>query len=132
MPPAAAVPDGPVETRWEARRRRLAELAASFVGLTAHGVTVLTATAEFEDRTDVGDTMIYVTLGLTDPSPGRRTWPLDAIVTLERAVRHRSYAAGFDEFVYVRSTNAHRPSADERHEVPRGRVPVRHERPEFR
>lgn len=40
MPPTAAAPGGPAETRWQARRRRLDELAASVVGLTADGVTV--------------------------------------------------------------------------------------------
>jgi hypothetical protein len=136
MSATAAAPGGPAVDRWTARRRRLDELAASFVGLTADGVTVLTTHAAFHERPDVGDTIIEITLGLSDPPPGRVTWPISALWAFEREVRRRSYRADFDEFVYVDSRNANPPAedpaADRDGDIRRGRIRLSHERPEFR
>jgi len=113
--------------------RQLDDFAQSLIG-TAHGdVAVRTASAAFEHRADVGDTIIRIRLGLSDPPAGRLTWPVDGLHDLERDIRGRAYDAGFDEFVYVNFLKASGAEDEDSAAEPGGdRRPLNDERPDLR
>ena len=137
-----AAPGGPKEERPRSAREQLDDFAGSLVGLSADGVTVQTAHAAFKDRPDVGDTIIQIRLGLSDPPLDKVTWPVSAIRRFEREIRGRSYDAGFEEFVYVDIGSASDATedtgdgdageAEDGGGLRRDRIPLSDERPDLR
>lgn len=95
---------------------------------------MLSATAAYEARPDVGDTILRVRLGLSDPPAGRPTWPVGALHDLDQSVRERAYAAGFEQLVYVNVGRAG-PEEEADWDEPAGssdRIPLSDQRPDLR
>lgn len=98
----------------------LDEFAATLVGMSYDGISVLEATAEINVWDEEG---VYVTLVLSDPPAGRLTWPLQPLEEMQRVTRNRAEQAGIEQFVTMRMTS--RPEEDDDPEPARPPGPSR-------
>src|SRR5215475_4669739 len=114
----AAYP-GHMTTATTATAEKLAALCDALRNRTIAGVHINDATAEVKPGSD-GEPIVRLLLGVSDPSYGRDTWPVDTVRRIERRARDEAWKLGLSEWVYLTliaeseaAENDEDPAADE-------------------